>query len=210
MTKNVTFCFDFGSPYSYLAYNNLNSIREAGGEVAIMPVLLGGIFKATGNQPPATVQKKGEYMFKDINRWSKKLDIPFKMNPYFPILTVPHMRGAVLAQRENILEKYMQVMFEAIWVKAMNLNDQEILTNIAEKSGIDPNQFAEEISSDEIKNKLRENTEFAISKGAFGVPTYYLDDEMFWGIDSVKFLLDSIKKYKYLIILNLVVIARPN
>ena len=194
MTKNVTFCFDFGSPYSYLAYNNLNSIREAGGEVAIMPVLLGGIFKATGNQPPATVQKKGEYMFKDINRWSQKLDIPFKMNPYFPILTVPHMRGAVLAQRENILEKYMQVMFEAIWVKAMNLNDQEILTNIAEKSGIDPNQFAEEISSDEIKNKLRENTEFAISKGAFGVPTYYLDDEMFWGIDSVKFLLDDLKK----------------
>ena len=194
MTKNVTFCFDFGSPYSYLAYNNLNSIREAGGEVAIMPVLLGGIFKATGNQPPATVQKKGEYMFKDINRWSKKLDIPFKMNPYFPILTVPHMRGAVLAQRENILEKYMQVMFEAIWVKAMNLNDQEILTNIAEKSGIDPNQFAEEISSDEIKNKLKENTEFAISKGSFGVPTYYLDDEMFWGIDSVKFLLDDLKK----------------
>ena len=194
MTKNVTFCFDFGSPYSYLAYNNLNSIREAGGEVTIMPVLLGGIFKATGNQPPATVQKKGEYMFKDINRWSKKLDIPFKMNPYFPILTVPHMRGAVLAQRENILEKYMQVMFEAIWVKAMNLNDQEILTNIAEKSGIDPNQFSEEISSDEIKNKLRENTEFAISKGAFGVPTYYLDDEMFWGIDSVKFLLDDLKK----------------
>ena len=193
MTKNVTFCFDFGSPYSYLAYNNLNSIREAGGEVTIMPVLLGGIFKATGNQPPATVQKKGEYMFKDINRWSQKLDIPFKMNPYFPILTVPHMRGAVLAQRENILEKYMQVMFEAIWVKAMNLNDQEILTNIAEKSGIDPNQFAEEISSDEIKNKLRENTEFAISKGAFGVPTYYLDDEMFWGIDSVKFLLDDLK-----------------
>ena len=194
MTKNVTFCFDFGSPYSYLAYNNLNSIRDAGGEVAILPVLLGGIFKATGNQPPATVQKKGEYMFKDINRWSKKLGIPFKMNPYFPILTVPHMRGAVLAQRENILEKYMQVMFEAIWVKAMNLNDQEILTNIAEKSGIDPNQFAEEISSDEIKNKLKENTEFAISKGSFGVPTYYLDDEMFWGIDSVKFLLDDLKK----------------
>ena len=194
MTKNVTFCFDFGSPYSYLAYNNLNSIRDAGGEVVILPVLLGGIFKATGNQPPAAVQKKGEYMFKDINRWSKKLGIPFKMNPYFPILTVPHMRGAVLAQRENILEKYMQVMFEAIWVKAMNLNDQEILTNIAEKSGIDPNQFAEEISSDEIKNKLKENTEFAISKGSFGVPTYYLDDEMFWGIDSVKFLLDDLKK----------------
>ena len=107
MSKNVTFCFDFGSPYSYLAYNNLSALRDTGASVEILPVLLGGIFKATGNQPPASVPKKGEYMFKDITRWSKKLDIPFKMNPYFPILTVPHMRGAVLAQKEGLLEKYM-------------------------------------------------------------------------------------------------------
>ena len=87
----------------------------------------------------------------------------------------------------------MQIMFEAIWVNAMNLNDQEILTNVAADSGIDPNQFAEEISSEEIKNKLRENTEFALNKGAFGVPTYYFGDEMFWGIDSVKFLVEELK-----------------
>jgi len=68
MTKTVTFCFDFGSPYSYLAYNYLNPIKEAGAQIDLKPVLLGGIFKATGNQPPATVQKKGEYMFKDIQR----------------------------------------------------------------------------------------------------------------------------------------------
>ena len=192
--KSIEFYYDFGSPTAYLAWTQIKKADAEKFSIEYIPVLLGGIFKATGNQPPAAVQKKGEYMFKDINRWSKKLGIPFKMNPYFPILTVPHMRGAVLAQRENILEKYMQVMFEAIWVKAMNLNDQEILTNIAEKSGIDPNQFAEEISSDEIKNKLKENNEFAISKGSFGVPTYYLVDEMFWGIDSVKFLLDDLKK----------------
>ena len=120
MSKNVTFCFDFGSPYSYLAYNNLSALKDAGASVEILPVLLGGIFKATGNQPPASVPKKGEYMFKDITRWSKKLDIPFKMNPYFPILTVPHMRGAVLAKKEGLLEKYMETMFESIWVKAMN------------------------------------------------------------------------------------------
>ena len=132
-------------------------------------------------------------MFKDIQRWSKKLNISFKMNPYFPILTVPHMRGAILAQKKNILEDYMQSMFDSMWLKGLNLNDQEILTKVASESGIDPNDFAEGISSDEIKNELKENTQFAIDKGAFGVPTYFLEDEMFWGIDSIKFLLDSLK-----------------
>tara|TARA_B100001540_G_scaffold311118_1_gene330062 strand:+ start:435 stop:1019 length:585 start_codon:yes stop_codon:yes gene_type:complete len=193
MTKTVTFCFDFGSPYSYLAYNYLSPIKDAGAQIELKPVLLGGIFKATGNQPPATVQKKGEYMFKDIQRWSKKLNVSFKMNPYFPILTVPHMRGAILAQKKNILEDYMQSMFDSMWLKGLNLNDQEILTQVASESGIDPNEFAEGISSDEVKNELKVNTQFAIDKGAFGVPTYFLEDEMFWGIDSIKFLLDALK-----------------
>ena len=193
MTKTVTFCFDFGSPYSYLAYNYLSPIKEAGAQIDLKPVLLGGIFKATGNQPPATVQKKGEYMFKDIQRWANKLDISFKMNPYFPILTVPHMRGAILAQKKDILEDYMQSMFDSMWLKGLNLNDQEILTQVASESGIDPNDFAEGISSDEIKDELRVNTQFAIDKGAFGVPTYFLENEMFWGIDSIKFLLESLK-----------------
>ena len=193
MTKTVTFCFDFGSPYSYLAYNYLSPIKETGARIDLKPVLLGGIFKATGNQPPATVQKKGEYMFKDIQRWSNKLDISFKMNPYFPILTVPHMRGAILAQKKNILEEYMQSMFDSMWLKGLNLNDQEILTKVASESGIDPNDFAEGISSDEIKDELRLNTQFAIDKGAFGVPTYFFENEMFWGIDSIKFLLESLK-----------------
>lgn len=194
MTKTVTFCFDFGSPYSYLAYNYLSPIKETGAQIDLKPVLLGGIFKATGNQPPATVQKKGEYMFKDIQRWANKLDISFKMNPYFPILTVPHMRGAILAQKKDILEDYMQSMFDSMWLKGLNLNDQEILTQVASESGIDPNDFAEGISSDEIKDELRVNTQFAIDKGAFGVPTYFLENEMFWGIDSIKFLLESLKK----------------
>ncbi len=193
MTKTVIFCFDFGSPYSYLAYNYLSVIKDAGAEIEIKPVLLGGIFKATGNQPPAAVQKKGEYMFNDIQRWAKKLNLEFKMNPFFPILTVPHMRGAILAQKKNTLEQYMEAMFNSIWVKALNLNDQEILTKVAAESGIDPNDFYEGISSDKIKDELRINTQFAIDKGAFGVPTYFLENEMFWGIDSVKFLIDSLK-----------------
>ena len=193
MSKTVIFCFDFGSPYSYMAYKYLNVIEDKGAIIEMKPVLVGAIHKATGNQSPVMIKNKGDYMFKDLNRWSNKLDVPLKMNPYFPILTVPHMRGAVLAQKNDILENYMQVMFESIWTKAMNLNDQELLTQVATESGMDANSFAEGISSDEIKNKLRENTEFAINKGAFGVPTFYIDDEMYWGIDSMKFLVEYLK-----------------
>ena len=103
------------------------------------------------------------------------------------------MRGAILAQKKNTLEQYMEAMFNSIWVKALNLNDQEILTKVAAESGIDPNDFSEGISSDKIKDELRINTQFAIDKGAFGVPTYFLENEMFWGIDSIKFLIDSLK-----------------
>ena len=87
----------------------------------------------------------------------------------------------------------MRSMFDSMWLKGLNLNDQEILTQVASESGIDPNEFAEGISSDEVKNELKVNTQFAIDKGAFGVPTYFLEDEMFWGIDSIKFLLDALK-----------------
>ena len=189
MSKTVIFCFDFGSPYSYLAYNNLGIIKDTGAEIQIKPVLLGGIFKATGNQPPASIIKKGEYMFKDIERWSKKLNLKFKMNPYFP---VPHMRGAVLAEKMNILENYMKKMYEAIWVNGLNLNDQQILSQTAEEAGIDSNVFAEGIMSDEIKEMLKVNTQFAIDRGAFGVPTYFFNDEIYWGIDSVKFLIEDL------------------
>tara|TARA_B110000444_G_C18632977_1_gene497750 strand:+ start:174 stop:755 length:582 start_codon:yes stop_codon:yes gene_type:complete len=192
MSKTVIFCFDFGSPYSYLAYNNLDIITNTGANIQIKPVLLGGIFKATGNQPPASVVKKAEYMFRDIERWSKKLDLEFKMNPYFPILTVPHMRGAILADKMGILENYMKKMYQAIWVKGMNLNDQQVLSQIAEESGIDSNDFAEGIMSEEIKSKLKENTQFAIDKGAFGVPTYFCNNEMYWGVDSLKFLIEDL------------------
>lgn len=189
MSKTVIFCFDFGSPYSYLAYNNLQIIRDSGAKIQIKPVLLGGIFKATGNQSPAMVVKKGEYMFKDIKRQSRKLNLEFKINPYFPILTIPHMRGAILAEQLDILEPYMEKMFQAIWVKGMNLNNQEILSKVAEEAGINVNTFSEGIMSNEVKNRLKENTQFAIDKGAFGVPTYFYENEIFWGIDSIKFLL---------------------
>ena len=110
MSKTVIFCFDFGSPYSYMAYKYLNVIEDKGGLIEMKPVLVGAIHKATGNQSPVMIKNKGDYMMKDLNRWSKKLNVPLKMNPYFPIITIPHMRGAILAQQHHILKTYMDTM----------------------------------------------------------------------------------------------------
>ena len=184
----------FGSPYSYLAYKNLKSITETGAIVDLKPVLVGGIFKSTDNRPPLAIPKKFTYLAKDMARWSNSLGVEIKMNPYFPIITVPHMRGAVLAKKLNLLEVYADKMFDAIWVKALNLNDQMIMSEVAIESGIDGNDFAEGIMSEEIKNGLKINTQYALDNGAFGVPTFYFNNEMYWGIDSMKFLIDDLNK----------------
>ena len=104
------------------------------------------------------------------------------------------MRGAVLAKKLNLLEVYADKMFDAIWVKALNLNDQMIMSEVAIESGIDGNDFAEGIMSEEIKNGLKINTQYALDNGAFGVPTFYFNNEMYWGIDSMKFLIDDLNK----------------
>ena len=194
MSKTVILCFDFGSPYSYMAYKYLNVIEDKEATIEMKPVLVGAIHKATGNQSPVMIKNKGDYMFKDLNRWSNKLDIPLKMNPYFPIITVPHMRGAILAKKLNLLEIYTEKMFDAIWVKALNLNDQMIMSDVAIDSGIDGNDFAEGIMSEEIKEGLKTNTQYALDNGAFGVPTFYFNNEMYWGIDSMKFLAEDLNK----------------
>ena len=157
-------------------------------------MLVGGIFKSTDNRPPLAIPKKFTYLAKDMARWSNSIGVEIKMNPYFPIITVPHMRGAVLAKKLNLLEVYTDKMFDAIWVKALNLNDQMIMSEVAMESGIDGNDFAEGIMSEEIKDGLKINTQYALDNGAFGVPTFYFNNEMYWGIDSMKFLIDDLNK----------------
>ena len=102
------------------------------------------------------------------------------------------MRGALLAQQKNILKDYMDTMFKAIWVDSLNLNDQEVLTQVAVDSGFDANSFSEGIMSEEIKENLKTNTQYAIDNGSFGVPTFYYNNQIYWGIDSIKFLLEDI------------------
>lgn len=193
MVKNIEFYFDFGSPTAYLAYTQLQLIAERQKTNLIYcPVLLGGIFKATGNNPPASVPAKGMYMMVDLQRYADKYKVPYKRNPHFPVNTLSLMRGAVSYQEDGDFLKYVNVIFQNMWVEPKNLNDHEVLEKVLMENNFDIDDFMKRISDQNIKNKLISNTENAVKKGAFGAPTIFIGDEMFFGQDRMEFVENSI------------------
>ena len=129
--KNIEFYFDFGSPTAYLAFTQLQLIAERQKtNLVYFHILLGGVFKATGNNPPASVPAKGKYMMADLQRYADKYKVPYKRNPYFPVNTLSLMRGAVSFQENGDFLKYMNVMFQNMWIDPKNLNDDEVLKKV--------------------------------------------------------------------------------
>ena len=196
MVKNIEFYFDFGSPTAYLAYTQLQLIAERQKTNLIYcPILLGGVFKATGNNPPASVPAKGKYMMVDLQRYADKYKVPYKRNPHFPVNTLSLMRGAVSYQEDGDFLKYVNVIFQNMWVDPKNLNDHEVLKKVLMENNFDINDFIKRISDQNIKNKLISNTENAVKKGAFGAPTIFIGDEMFFGQDRMEFVENSINSW---------------
>ncbi len=193
MAKNIEFYFDFGSPTAYLAYTQLQLIAEKNKiNLEYYPILLGGVFKATGNNPPASVPAKGKYMMVDLQRFADKYKVPYKRNPYFPVNTLSLMRGAVSYQEDGDFLKYVNVMFKNMWIEPKNLNDDEVLKKVLIDNNFDADDFIKRISDQNTKNKLISNTENAVKKGAFGAPTIFVGDEMFFGQDRMEFIEDYI------------------
>ena len=193
MVKNIEFYFDFGSPTAYLAYTQLQLIAERQKtNLLYYPILLGGVFKATGNNPPASVPAKGKYMMVDLQRYADKYKVPYKRNPYFPVNTLSLMRGAVSYQDDGDFLKYVNVMFQNMWIDPKNLNDDEVLKRVLIDNNFDIDDFMQRISDQNVKNKLISNTENAVKKGAFGAPTIFVGDEMFFGQDRMEFIENSI------------------
>ncbi len=193
MTKNIEFYFDFGSPTAYLAFTQLQLIAEKNKtNLEYYPILLGGVFKATGNNPPASVPAKGKYMMVDLQRYADKYKVPYKRNPYFPVNTLSLMRGAVSYQEDGDFLKYVNVMFKNMWIDPKNLNDDEVLKKVLIDNNFDADDFTKRISDQNTKNKLISNTENAVKKGAFGAPTIFVGDEMFFGQDRMEFIEDYI------------------
>lgn len=191
MTQTIDFIFDFASPNAYLAYKALPEITSIPiGEVNIIPCLLGGIFKTTGNQAPfisfANVKGKVDYEMLEFRRFIAKHQLTkFIMNPHFPVNTLLPMRGLIVAQEAGDGQRYIEVMLKAIWEDGKNIGDETVMLEILSDTGFDGKNILTHIKGADIKTALIGNTNDAVARGAFGVPTFFVGDEMFFGKDRL-------------------------
>ncbi len=193
--RTFEFWFDFGSPAAYLAFTQIPSIEAATGAKAIYrPMLLGGVFQATGNHSPATIPAKGKYIFNDFNRYSKRYGVPFNNNPHFPINTLLLMRGAIgmqLQHPEQFLA-YCSAVFQVIWIDALNMNDPATVGTALHKAGFDPHKLMAIANDPATKDALKAATTEAVSRGVFGAPTFFVDNQMYWGQDRLDFVKEAL------------------
>ena len=195
MNKTLEFYFDLGSPATYLAYTQLPSLCEQTGcQLIYQPMLLGGVFKATGNASPATIPAKGRYMFQDLARYARRYGVPFRLNPHFPINTLLLMRAVTGIQRqqpERFLD-FIDCLFQAIWVDGRNLNDPATVAAVLSEHGFDPDTVLALTADEDVKAALKDNTEQAIRRGVFGAPSMFVDDQLFFGQDRLDFVREAL------------------
>jgi 2-hydroxychromene-2-carboxylate isomerase len=193
--KSVEFFFDFGSPTTYLAWTQLPQLcAEAGADLVYRPMLLGGVFQATGNASPVTVPAKGRYMLEDMARHARRYGVPMRMNPHFPINTLTLMRAALGLQleRPDLFDNFVRTVFRAMWVEPRNLGDSEILAGTLTEAGIDPREVLEIANQQRVKDALKANTEEAVRRGAFGAPTMFVGGRMYFGQDRLDFVREAL------------------
>ena len=191
MSKTIEFFFDFGSPTTYLANTRLPKLaEECGAHLVYRPMLLGGVFKATGNASPVTVPAKGRWMGVDIQRWAEHYGVPFAFNPHFPINTLPLMRGACGKQMRHpeVKERYIDAVFEAMWVTPCNMGDPQVLAQVLGAAGFEAQAFIDLVADPQVKAQLMSNTDEAVARGVFGAPTVFVGDHMFFGQDRLDFV----------------------
>ena len=194
MTKTVEFFYDFGSPTVYLAATQLPAIAgTVGATIEWRPMLLGGVFKSTGNQSPVAVAAKAVYMNDDLQRFAKRYEVPFRFNPHFPINTLALMRGAVAYKDDAVASStYRDAIFTAIWVNARNLNEPDVIGQVLGDAGLDPAELMNRICEQPVKDQLIANTEEAVNRGVFGAPTFFVGDQMFFGQDRLDFVTEAL------------------
>ena len=191
MNKTLEFFFDLGSPTTYLAYTQLPGIcAETGSQLVYQPILLGGIFKATGNASPITIAAKGRYLLQDLARYAKRYGVPLKFNPHFPINTLTLMRavtGIQLRQPERFID-FIDCLFRALWVDGRNLGDPAVVAAVLAEHGFDPAQVLELAQDEAVKTALKHKTEDASARGVFGAPSLFVGQQLFFGQDRLDFV----------------------
>jgi 2-hydroxychromene-2-carboxylate isomerase len=191
----IEYFFDVGSPTSYLAWTQLPRIvAETGATIAWRPMLLGGVFKATGNASPVAVPAKGRWMNDDIRRWAERYRVPYRFNPHFPINTLTLMRGAAGLQmrRPGELARYLEVVERAMWVEPRDLGDPAVLAQTLGAAGFDAAEFTALVGDPEVKARLIATTDEAVARGVFGAPTFFVGAAMFFGQDRLEFVREEL------------------
>jgi len=193
MPKTIEFLFDFGSPTTYLAYKRLPKVAgRTGAKVEYVPILLGAVFKATGNASPAMVPAKGQWMGIDMGRFAQRHGIPFQRNPHFPINTLHLMRGATGLRGDRRFEAYVREVFDAMWREPKNLGDPAELVPVLERAGVSPDEFRALTGREDVKDRLKATTEQAVARGCFGAPTFFVGGEFFFGQDRLDFVEEAL------------------
>jgi 2-hydroxychromene-2-carboxylate isomerase len=190
--NDIEFHFDFGSPNAYLAHRVIPEIEaRTGARFRYVPVLLGGVFKATGNRSPGEafrdIPSKRAYMELETRRFLARHGIAdFRRNPWFPVNTLALMRGAVAARLEGCFERYVEAMFHAMWSDPKKLDEPEVIRAVLAANGLDAGRLLERAQSPEVKQELVRNTEASVARGTFGSPTFFVGREMFFGKDQLR------------------------
>ena len=193
--KTIEFYFDFGSPAAYLAATQLPHIAaDTGAALVWKPMLLGGVFQATGNHSPADIKPKGPYMNADLKRFARRYGVPFVHNPHFPINTLLLMRGAtgVQTQQPDRFAAYVDAVFQAVWVDGKNMNDPATVGAVLQAAGFDATELMALANAQPTKDQLKTATQDAVARGVFGAPTMFVGDEMFWGQDRLDFVREAL------------------
>jgi 2-hydroxychromene-2-carboxylate isomerase len=188
----VEFHFDFGSPNAYLAHLVIPEIeRRTGAKFEYVPVLLGGIYKLTGNRSPgeslAGIKNKPDYERLETARFIKRHGIAcYRPNPFFPVNTLTIMRGAIAAQKLGVFEHYVDEIYRHMWSEPKKLDDPAVLRAALLESGFDAERFAALVQDGDVKTRLLDNTERSVERGTFGSPTFFVGDEIFFGKDRLR------------------------
>jgi 2-hydroxychromene-2-carboxylate isomerase len=186
------FLFDVGSPNAFLSHEAIPAIEQRiGVKFEYVPILLGGIFKATNNKSPAEtlagVRNKPEFQRLETERFVRRFQVrPYVWNPFFPVNTLNLMRAAVAAQFEGVFEKYIDAAFHHMWVEPKKMDDLEVATKALTASGLDAAKLFARAQQPDVKARLIENTQSAVERGAFGSPTFFVGKEMFFGKEQLR------------------------
>ena len=191
-TPTPQFLFDFGSPNAFLSHEAIPAVEQRiGVKFQYVPILLGGIFKATNNKSPAEslagIKNKREFHALETERFVKRFNVtPYTWNPFFPVNTLNLMRAAIAAQLEGVFENYVDAAFHHMWVEPKKMDDPEVALEALTASGLDAAKLFARAQEPEVKAKLIENTQSAVERGAFGAPTFFVGKELFFGKEQLR------------------------